>query len=39
MADFMDIPEQMSRRGFTEAEIIGIAGENFLRVFETVWGC
>ena len=39
MSDFMDIPEQMIKRGFEEDEIIGIVGENFLRVFEEVWGC
>jgi membrane dipeptidase len=38
MADFMDIPEAMLQRGFSEDDVVGILGENFLRVFRTVWG-
>jgi membrane dipeptidase len=38
MADFMDIPEAMLERGFSENEVVGILGENFLRVFQDVWG-
>jgi membrane dipeptidase len=38
MADFMDIPEAMLQRGFSEDDVVGILGENFLRVFHEVWG-
>jgi membrane dipeptidase len=38
MADFSDIPEAMLQRGFAEEDVVGILGENFLRVFEDVWG-
>ena len=31
------ITEQLLQRGWTDGDIIGILGGNFLRVFETVW--
>jgi membrane dipeptidase len=38
MADFMDIPEAMLQRGFSDEDVVGVLGENFLRVFNDVWG-
>jgi membrane dipeptidase len=38
MADFMEVPEAMLRRGFSEEEVVGILGENFLRVFREIGG-
>jgi membrane dipeptidase len=38
IANFPQIPEGLLARGFTDAEVAGVIGENFLRVFEQVWG-
>jgi membrane dipeptidase len=35
--DVRHIPDALGRRGFSEAEITGIMGENFLRVFDELW--
>ncbi len=38
---FTEIPnlaEGLLKRGYTESQVQGIMGENFLRVFETIWG-
>lgn len=37
-ADMPNLAAGLRRRGYSEAEIRGIMGENFLRVFEQVWG-
>ena len=38
--DFQNLRGALERRGFTPAEVDGILGGNFLRVFERVWdGC
>ncbi|HKH89048.1 MAG TPA: membrane dipeptidase [Acidimicrobiales bacterium] len=37
-ADERDIADGLRRRGYTEEQINGIARENFLGVFERVWG-
>ncbi len=37
-AEAPNITAALARRGYGEAEIRGILGENFLRVFERVWG-
>ena len=36
--DAPNITEALVKRGFGEREVRGILGENFLRVFEQVWG-
>ena len=36
--DFSNIAAGLQRRGYTEPQIRGIMGENFLRVFQQVWG-
>lgn len=36
--DFPRIAEGLTSLGFTDAELAGILGGNFLRVFRTVWG-
>jgi membrane dipeptidase len=35
--DISNIPDALARRGFSESEIAGIMGENFLRVFSDLW--
>ena len=35
--DVRNIPEALAARGFSETEITGIMGENFLRVFDELW--
>jgi membrane dipeptidase len=35
--DHRNIPEALAARGFSDAEIAGIMGENFLRVFDELW--
>jgi microsomal dipeptidase-like Zn-dependent dipeptidase len=35
---FVDLPGAFRRRGFAEADIAKVLGNNFLRVFEAVWG-
>jgi membrane dipeptidase len=37
-ADAVNIAPALRARGFSEAEIKGILGENFLRVFGAIWG-
>jgi membrane dipeptidase len=36
--DVPDIATALAARGYSQPEITGIMGENFLRVFEQVWG-
>ncbi len=36
-ADFPAIPDGLRRRGFSEDEILGILGGNFIRVCEQIW--
>lgn len=37
MADVERITERLCARGLTDDEVLGVMGENFLRLFETVW--
>ena len=37
-AEAGNVAPALKARGFSEAEICGILGENFLRVFGTIWG-
>jgi membrane dipeptidase len=37
-ADVPGVTAGLQARGYTENQIRGILGENFLRVFERVWG-
>jgi len=37
-ADFQRLRPALEKRGFSRAEVAGILGGNFLRVFERVWG-
>lgn len=37
-ADFRNLAPTLAARGFSEREVAGILGGNFLRVFEQVWG-
>jgi membrane dipeptidase len=37
-AQFKDLRLALERRGFAAAEIAGVLGGNFVRVFENVWG-
>ncbi len=37
-AQIVDVADRMLARGYSEADVRGILGENFLRVFEEVWG-
>ena len=38
IAHFPRIVEGLLTRGFSDAEVEGVIGGNFLRVFERVWG-
>lgn len=38
ISDFPAIVDALSGLGLTEAELVGVLGGNFQRVFETVWG-
>lgn len=38
IANYIDFTECLLRRGFSDAEVAGIVGGNFLRVFRRVWG-
>ncbi|MYJ96009.1 MAG: hypothetical protein F4053_10615 [Proteobacteria bacterium] len=33
------LSEALLRRGWREADVLKILGENFLRLFRTVWKC
>jgi membrane dipeptidase len=35
--DVRNLPDAMARRGFSDGEIAGVMGENFLRVFDDLW--
>lgn len=37
-ADARNVGSALRARGFSEEEVRGVLGENFLRVFETIWG-
>lgn len=37
-AQIVGVAEALSARGYSDADVRGILGENFLRVFERVWG-
>jgi membrane dipeptidase len=37
-ADFPNITAGLKKRGYNDDQVTGILGENFLRVFEKVWG-
>jgi membrane dipeptidase len=36
--DTADIPAALNARGFSDAEVAGVMGENFLRVLRDIWG-
>ncbi len=37
-AKIVGVAEALADRGYSDADVRGILGENFLRVFEKVWG-
>ena len=36
-AEIVNVPDRLLARGYTDAQVRGILGENFLRLFEGTW--